>query len=58
LYLVGSVPALLGTGYGRLLLCKMALFAGMVSIAAYNWSQLTPALAQSASITAAQQARR
>jgi len=58
LYLVGSVPALLGTEYGRLLLCKMALFAGMVGIAAYNWSQLTPALAQSASITTAQQARR
>jgi copper resistance protein D len=58
LYLVGSVPALLGTEYGRLLLCKMALFVGMVGIAAYNWSQLTPALVQSASITAAQKARR
>ena len=29
-YLVGSVSALTGTGYGQLLLCKLALFAVMV----------------------------
>ena len=29
-YLVGSVSALTGTGYGQLLLCKLALFAAMV----------------------------
>jgi putative copper resistance protein D len=57
-YLVGSVQALIGTEYGRLLLFKMTLFVGMIGIAAYNWSQLTPALAQSASITAAKRARR
>jgi len=57
-YLVGSIAALLGTLYGKLLLLKLALFVGMVSIAAYNWSQLTPALVASGSIAAAQTARR
>ena len=57
-YLVGSVAALLGTHYGKLLLFKLALFLGMVAIAAYNWSRLTPALVASGSIAAAQTARR
>ena len=57
-YLVGSVAALLGTYYGKLLLLKLALFLGMVSIAAHNWSQLVPALLQSGSAAAAQTARR
>jgi putative copper export protein/mono/diheme cytochrome c family protein len=40
-FLVGSVPGLLGTDYGRLLLAKMALFAVMVSFAVANrFSQL------------------
>ncbi|HEX9322239.1 MAG TPA: copper homeostasis membrane protein CopD [Xanthobacteraceae bacterium] len=35
-FLVGSVPGLVGTDYGRLLLVKVALFAVMVSFAATN----------------------
>jgi putative copper resistance protein D len=57
-YLVGSVDALLHTHYGKLLLLKLALFLGMVGIAAINRSQLTPALVQSEHIAAAQAARR
>ncbi len=57
-YLVGSVSALTGTDYGRLLLVKLALFAGMVGIAAFNWSRLTPRLLQNADATGAQRARR
>jgi mono/diheme cytochrome c family protein/uncharacterized membrane protein len=34
--LVGSVSALLGTGYGQLLLCKVALFGAMLVLAAAN----------------------
>jgi copper resistance protein D len=44
-YLVGSVPALLGTDYGRLLLWKLLLFALMVTVAAINRLRLTPQLA-------------
>ena len=57
-YLVGSIPALTGTDYGRLLLIKLYLFAAMVAIAAVNWSQLTPKLVQNADLTAAQNGRR
>jgi putative copper resistance protein D len=44
-YLVGDVPALVGTEYGRLLLAKLALFAAMVVLAAANRFDLTPRLA-------------
>jgi copper resistance protein D len=44
-YLVGSVPALLVTDYGRLLLWKLLLFALMVTLAAINRLRLTPQLA-------------
>jgi putative copper resistance protein D len=57
-YLVGSTAALLGTYYGHLLLFKLALFLGMVAIATFNWSRLTPALVQTDSVAAAQTARR
>ena len=57
-YLVGSTKALLGTYYGKLLLFKLALFLGMVAIAAFNWSRLTPALVQGENVAAAQVARR
>jgi copper resistance protein D len=57
-YLVGSVSALTGSDYGRLLLFKLALFAGMVGIAAVNWSRLTPRLVQNADAAGAQRARR
>jgi putative copper resistance protein D len=43
-YLAGSVEALVGTLYGRLLLVKIALFCGMVAIAAINKFKLTPRL--------------
>ncbi|MBI1774064.1 MAG: CopD family protein [Proteobacteria bacterium] len=48
-FLVGNVPALLGTAYGRLLLVKLALFALMLSLAAVNRSKLTPHLHATAS---------
>ena len=41
-FLVGNGPALTGTGYGRLLLVKIALFAAMVAVAAINRWRLTP----------------
>jgi putative copper resistance protein D len=43
-YLAGSVPALVGTPYGRVLLIKLALFAGMLALAAVNRLKLTPLL--------------
>ncbi len=43
--LVGSIPALLGTDYGRWLLVKVALFLLMVLVAAINRQWLTPRLA-------------
>ncbi len=43
-FLVGSVPALLGTPYGMLLLAKLALLALMLSFAAANRLVLTPRL--------------
>ncbi len=43
-FLVGSVPALLGTGYGQLLLAKLTLVVLMVSLAAVNRLCLTPRL--------------
>ena len=49
--LAGSLPALVGTPYGRLLLIKIGLFIAMVSIAALNRQGLTPRLA---SVPAAQ----
>jgi putative copper resistance protein D len=51
-YLAGSVAALRGTDYGRLLLIKIALFLAMVAIAAVNRFHLTPQLVQEASIAA------
>ena len=44
-YLAGSLPALLGTDYGRWLLVKIALFAAMVATAGVNRQVLTPRLA-------------
>jgi putative copper resistance protein D len=35
-FLAGSIPALVGTDYGRLLLVKIALFAAMVGLASIN----------------------
>jgi putative copper export protein/mono/diheme cytochrome c family protein len=44
IFLAGSVPALLGTPYGRLLSLKIFLFLAMVAIAAVNRLKLTPQL--------------
>lgn len=44
IFLAGSVPALLGTTYGQLLLLKILLFLAMVAIAAMNRLKLTPEL--------------
>ena len=44
-YTVGDLPSLFGTGYGRLLLVKLALFALMVTFAAENRLRWTPLLA-------------
>ncbi|HET7595010.1 MAG TPA: copper homeostasis membrane protein CopD, partial [Stellaceae bacterium] len=54
-FLVGGVPGLLGTLYGRLLLVKLALFAAMVGIAAINRQRLTPQLHDGVAPTAALQ---
>jgi putative copper resistance protein D len=48
IFLVGSVPALLGTPYGQLLTAKIALFLVMVATAAVNRLKLTPRLADGA----------
>jgi len=57
-YLAGSIPALVGTDYGRLLLAKIALFLIMVAIAALNRLQLTPRIVQETDQTSAQAALR
>jgi putative copper resistance protein D len=48
-YLVGDLPALIGTNYGRLLLAKLALFAAMATLAAVNRWSLTVRLNKDAS---------
>jgi copper resistance protein D len=48
-FLSGSVPALLGTLYGQLLLLKIALFATMIAVASVNQRRLLPCLADVAS---------
>jgi copper resistance protein D len=44
-FLIGGMPALVGTSYGRLLLLKVTLFAGMVCLAGINREYLLPRLA-------------
>ncbi|MBV8937306.1 MAG: copper homeostasis membrane protein CopD, partial [Alphaproteobacteria bacterium] len=44
-FLAGTVPALVGTQYGRLLLGKIGLFLAMLMIAAVNLLRLAPRLA-------------
>ena len=46
-YLVGTLDALVGTPYGQLLLVKLWLFAGMLSLAVANRFWLVPSLAGS-----------
>jgi putative copper resistance protein D len=47
-FLSGSIPALLGTTYGQLLLIKVALFLTMIAVANVNRGRLVPRLAESA----------
>jgi copper resistance protein D len=56
--LAGSVPALFGTDYGRLLLAKVALFLVMLSVAGVNRLQLTPRLVGETDAAARQHALR
>ena len=46
-FLAGTVPALVGTGYGRLLLTKIGLFIAMLMVAAVNLLRLAPRLTAS-----------
>jgi putative copper resistance protein D len=56
--LVASPMALVTTGYGRLLLAKLALFAAMLGFAAYNRLVLSPALSGPHADAAARRLRR
>jgi putative copper export protein/mono/diheme cytochrome c family protein len=47
-FLAGTVPALVGTEYGRLLLAKIGLFIAMLMVAAVNLLRLAPRLARPA----------
>jgi putative copper resistance protein D len=57
-YLAGSIAALLGTDYGRLVLLKIALFLLMAAVAAANRLRLTPKLIGNESPAAVATARR
>jgi putative copper export protein/mono/diheme cytochrome c family protein len=50
--LAASIPALVGTSYGRLLLVKIGLFVTMVAIAAVNRQYLTPRIGSASTIEA------
>jgi putative copper resistance protein D len=51
-FLSGSIPALLGTQYGQLLLVKVALFATMIAVASLHRRRFIPILTAVASETA------
>ncbi|TQI72452.1 putative copper export protein [Bosea sp. AK1] len=50
--LVGTLPGLLGTAYGRLAIAKIALFGGLLLLAAANRIRFVPAAAASGSTRA------
>jgi putative copper export protein/mono/diheme cytochrome c family protein len=56
--LVGDIPGLFGTAYGRWALVKTALFAAMLGLAALNRFRFTPALAGADAATATRHLRR
>lgn len=47
-FLAGTIPALIGTPYGQLLLVKVAVFVGMIAIANLNRSRIMPRLGHTA----------
>lgn len=51
-FLAGTIPALIGTLYGQLLLVKVALFAVMIAVASRNRRQFIPRLTGIAGATA------
>jgi putative copper export protein/mono/diheme cytochrome c family protein len=51
-FLSGTIPALLGTPYGQLLLLKVALFATMIAVASLHRRRFIPSLTAVASETA------
>jgi putative copper resistance protein D len=57
-FLAGTVPALVGTEYGHLLLSKISLFVAMLVVASVNLLQLTPRLTGAAASQATGQLRR
>ncbi|MEJ1978865.1 MAG: CopD family protein [Acetobacteraceae bacterium] len=56
--LVGGLPGLVGTAYGRVVLLKALLFGTLLSFAAYHRLVLTPALAGTDPAAAARRMRR
>ena len=50
-YTVGSVPAMFGTDYGRLLFVKLLLFGAMVVLAGINRMRLIPRIANATEAT-------
>jgi putative copper resistance protein D len=50
-FLAGSVPALVGTEYGRLLLAKIGIFIAVLMVAAVNLLRLSPRLAAASDAT-------
>ncbi len=57
-YLVGNLPALVGTDYGRFLIAKVVVFLAMVAIAAVNRLRLTPRIVDEMNLDRAQRAVR
>jgi putative copper resistance protein D len=56
--ILGSVTALVGTDYGRLLLAKIGLFLAMLSLAAINRLRLTPVFVHKIDAVTSQKALR
>ena len=50
-FLIGSLPHLIDTSYGQLLLSKLGLFGLMLLLALSNRFRLVPAIAQSKTVT-------
>jgi putative copper resistance protein D len=55
-FLAGTIPALVGTEYGRLLLGKITLFVAMLLVASVNLLRLTPRLSSATGAVASRTA--